>query len=83
MTTDTDHSSTQLSEDEQQYGDLKLPWGLLSIVETLGSSRARAYLKWLQGLPQGRRAYYLKRVLKEQPHRTKTSYKLGGMREWI
>ena len=72
MTTDSEQESQQHSEPEP---GLKFPWGRLSIVETWQSSRAEAFLKYVQNQPSLRRLHLLDRLLGVTKHRTKASYR--------
>jgi len=70
MTTTPEQESTNNSE-----GAMNFPWGRIGVLQVLGNPRAKAYLRWFQGLSKTRRVSYLQRIVGTSPHRTKQSYK--------
>jgi len=82
-------SGEHFSDKQPKEAGLTFPWGRLSALETLQSSRAQAYLRWLndqQELAPDRFLRLLARVVDNKPHRTKRSYQLNRLRRkrrWI
>ena len=62
-------------------GVMRFPWGQIGALQVLGNPRAKAYLRWFQGLPKTLRVYYLQRIVGTSPHRTKQSYKTSNKQQ--